>query len=249
MTETQRKGRDSFWDTGYRETLATIWHVDPCKDGSDDSCGWSYPKLNNWQKERLWNGAWGESQNPFFLCCYDKKWQGTTIDAERLYLGMVLLVCRLLNVTFSFEEAQRMACERIYHSDCVDPCNVFCFVPGYHTNCKEDKESYRQEHFYGILCGVARGILDQKRHWWQHPKWHFWHWKLQIHGIQRLKRFLFSSCCVCGKGFSWHDSAGHVVSNQWDSPGPRWFRNEPSLMHDKCSGVSVQTSQELKATL
>lgn len=30
----------SWWKGGYRETFITIWHVDPERDGSDDSCDW-----------------------------------------------------------------------------------------------------------------------------------------------------------------------------------------------------------------
>ncbi len=24
---------------GYKSPLLTVWHIDPCRDGSDDSCG------------------------------------------------------------------------------------------------------------------------------------------------------------------------------------------------------------------
>ena len=39
----------SKWD---RPTLANIWHRDPESDGSDDSCGWPWPKLT--EPERIW---------------------------------------------------------------------------------------------------------------------------------------------------------------------------------------------------
>lgn len=32
---------DKWCPKGYRPTLITIWHVDPQKDGADDSCDWS----------------------------------------------------------------------------------------------------------------------------------------------------------------------------------------------------------------
>jgi hypothetical protein len=35
------KGKPShFFPKGYRDTFITIWHKDPEKDGSDDSCDW-----------------------------------------------------------------------------------------------------------------------------------------------------------------------------------------------------------------
>lgn len=34
------KRPNSLFPKGYRNTIVTIWHVDPEKDGTDDSCGW-----------------------------------------------------------------------------------------------------------------------------------------------------------------------------------------------------------------
>ena len=34
------KRKNKFFPEGYRQSLVTIWHVDPEKDGTDDSCGW-----------------------------------------------------------------------------------------------------------------------------------------------------------------------------------------------------------------
>lgn len=35
-----RRAPDRFFPKGYRPSLITIWHVDPERDGTDDSCGW-----------------------------------------------------------------------------------------------------------------------------------------------------------------------------------------------------------------
>lgn len=44
-----------FWrkanDWGYKPSLITIWHVDPEKDGSDDSCDWFGRRLTKREKE------------------------------------------------------------------------------------------------------------------------------------------------------------------------------------------------------
>jgi site-specific DNA-methyltransferase (adenine-specific) len=34
LTEHQQSGRSPFWREGYRESLLTIWHKDPCADGT-----------------------------------------------------------------------------------------------------------------------------------------------------------------------------------------------------------------------
>lgn len=66
---------------------------------------------------------------------------------------------------------------------------------------------------------------------WRGWRWHFWHWRIQFHPIQALKRWLFSRCAGCGKGFPWDYSP---VSLQWNGTGPRWFRGEHAVYHHEC---------------
>lgn len=235
-------GRGSMWPKGYRDTFLTIWHVDPEKDGTDDSCGFTYPKLTHEQRERLRNGAWSEAHNPHFLVFNGREWEGTYTEAVSLYEGLIAFTVRLLRVKFTLDKMKLMAIERIHFPDCCKPTNVFCYQPGYHTNNPKDSERDREEYFYGILCGVARNVLYELRPWYKRPRWHFWHWKFQCHPLMQIKRTLFSRCCKCGGMFKYGESC---VSNQWDSPGPRWFKGEPAIMHNKCSGVVV--AQDAKA--
>lgn len=206
MSEKDKSGRDKMWPEGYREKFITIWHKDPESDGSDDSCGWSYPKLTKHQIEKLHNVSWGESRNPHFLECMDKEWHGNHGDAVSLYEGMVLLVCRVLRIRVSMDFVRRYAIEAIHTPDCCSRTNVFCFLPGYHTNNKNDSQEDRQEHFRGILCGVARGVMYSLRPWYKHPRWHFWHWRFQIHAWQTCYRWAFEKCYKCNKGFRWGES-------------------------------------------
>lgn len=232
MSEDERRGRDAFWDEGYRETFITIWHVDPERDGSDDSCGYSYIRLSKRQKNRLKNAAWHEGQNPHFLCCTAKEWDGTISEAEALYRGMVLLVCRVLKLNITFDQACKYASEACHIMDIGKTGGTFCFLPGYHTNSKTDSKEDRQEHFFGIMCGVARNILTDRRPWWKHPKWHFWHWKIQCDPLIDFKRWAFSRCSKCGKGFAWGYSP---VTNNWNGTGPLWFRSEKYTFHSDCN--------------
>lgn len=231
MTDSERRGRDKFWDEGYRDTFITIWHVDPGGDGSDDSCGYSYVKLTKQQRGILHNAAWHEGRHPHFLCCAAKEFTGTVLECESLYRGLVFLVCRVLRLKITYEEAARYASEATHIKDCFRFGGAFCFLPGYHTNSKIDSEDDRQEHFTDILAGVARSILTQRRPWYRHPKWHFWHWKIQCHPVQLFKRWAFSRCCKCGRRFTWGYSP---VSGQWNGTGPRWFRGEKGVYHSNC---------------
>lgn len=240
MPDELKPGRDSSWPEGYRHDLVSVWHVDPERDGSDDSCGYSFVRLTNAQRERLWNAAWSEGQNPHYLRCKAKTWEGSLIDAELLYRGAVLLTARVLRLPMTFEEAARRAAEHTHIKDCFEAGHEFCFLPGYHTNFEKDSPEHRQEAFYNILCGIACSILTDRRPWWRHPKWHFWHWRFQVHPVQAFKRWAFSRCCKCGKGFRWGES---VCTNSWHGKGPRWFRGEPNVYHEKCMNLEVKVAE------
>lgn len=249
MNDIQKKGLDAFWREGYRETFISIWHVDPETDGSDDSCGYSYPRITKEQRYRLKNAAWSEAHTPHFLTCKAKEWTGTVAEAECLYRGLLLLVIRVLRLKFSMDEVTRYAAEAMHIRSCSKAGDIFCYLPGYHSNSKEDTTSWREDHFFGIMCGVARGLLDAKRPWWKHPKWHFWHWKFQCIPLQSFKRMAFSKCCKCGGRFRYGESC---VTNNWNSEGPKWFRTEPDIMCEKCSGpvgaCDVKTNEAANAS-
>lgn len=244
LADEQRSTRDRHWPEGYRETFITIWHVDPERDGSDDSCGYSYVKLTPKQLEVLRNAAWSEGRDPHFLCCPSKQWEGTLPEAEALYRGLVLLVARVLRLKMRFDEAAKYASEAMNIRTCGKFGDTFCFLPGYHTNSQKDSPEQRQDHFHSILCGVARNILTDRRYWWQHPRWHFWHWKIQCHPLLHFKRWAFSRCSKCGGRFCWGYSP---VTNSWNGTGPRWFRSERDVFHSDCnlpkSNCVVDTSQ------
>jgi hypothetical protein len=231
LTSDQQSGRSRHWREGYRNSMVTIWHVDPERDGSDDSCGYSYPPLSRRQLERLKNAAWTESKYPYFLRRSGRVWTGSRHEAECLYRGMVLLVADVLDFPITFEAAAKHAAHRIHHPACSDNARVFCFEPGYHSNSQDDTPEWRERHFHGILCSVARELLREARPWYRHPRWHIHHWKIQVHFIQELKRWLFSRCAHCGRGFSW----GYCpMSGSWSGTGPRWFRNEANVYHGDC---------------
>lgn len=37
---------------------------------------------------------------------------------------------------------------------------------------------------------VARCQLADRRHWYQNPRWHVWHWRIQVPALQSLWRWL-----------------------------------------------------------
>lgn len=152
-----------YHSKGYwRPALITIWHVDPEKDGTDNSCDW-FGSRWIWTRKAGWLPA-------------DQDWfDGLSSEGQ----GIVRVM-------------------------------------------------------------VAR---TRQRPWYKHPKYHIQHWRVQIHPLQDLKRFLFTRCAGCGKHFSFGYSP---ISHQWDAPGPRWFKSEPKLYHDKCDQLVNQKTANAK---
>lgn len=54
-----------------------------------------------------------------------------------------------------------------------------------------------------------------------HPRYHIWHWRIQVPALQKLIRYLFAKCCFCKKGFKYNES---VIGN-WDGD---------SIWHNEC---------------
>ena len=80
------------------------------------------------------------------------------------------------------------------------------------------------------------GWRRRDRRWWQHPRFHVHHWGIQIHPLQKFKRWAFSRCTVCGGRFAWGEAP---ISGAWNSTGPLWFRSEVNARHGSCSATDV----------
>lgn len=83
---------------------------------------------------------------------------------------------------------------------------------------------------------------SKRKRWRIHPQYHFWHFKIQIPLLQHLQRFLWGKCSDCGEGLGWKKP---VVSHQWDSDGPKWFRSEKYVSCFRCTraGYPVMASR------
>jgi hypothetical protein len=66
---------------------------------------------------------------------------------------------------------------------------------------------------------------------------HIHHWRLQVHPLQNLRRWLLTRCAWCGGRSVKGDRVN--VSHSWDGPRERWWRGEPGLFHADCSAVKT----------
>lgn len=204
-----------IWPNGYRNTWVTIWHVDPEKDGSDDSCGWSFPKTTEMQYDIVKKVAKQE-----YNTYYDTNGNLNTDGFTFIYS----LFTRMNRALFSGDQLKAKYLPDIL-SGITNPIDNY----SYHINNKIDKEEFQR-----LLFCITRNILRLRRSWYQHPKWHFWHWKIQIICIHNLKRYLFSRCNKCGGMFQYGESP---VSGSWHGNGPKWFIGEKNIYHTKCGNT------------
>jgi len=114
--------------------------------------------------------------------------------------------------------------------------NLSC---NHHDSFRSDFEKGTIMDMYDIertFCFIARNYLRMTRPWYKHPRFHVWHYNINVVPILNFKRWAFSRCAGCGKGFKW----GYApTSHQWSSGGPRWFRSEDHVYHSSCPGVKV----------
>lgn len=237
----------SFWPKGYRSTLVTIWHVDPedrtgkCGVRGDDTCGWYSPPYSEADRDRIrklgeneYSSIFGKQHalaegKDYARVCYEPTaydaiyWTWRAIKfadrkggwkyGERKPALTVLEMERIFELYSSPVDNLRLSVERV-----------------------KDAESCA----YFFLT-VYRCYLRFHRPWYKHPRWHVHHWRFQIHPWQTFRRWAFSRCAGCGKGFAWGYSP---VSHQWHSPRPKWFCSEVGIYHSECSGLTMRLHRE-----
>lgn len=99
-----------------------------------------------------------------------------------------------------------------------------------------ETDTDEMRRFVRVVAAHTRRVI-LRRPWWDTPRWHLWHWRLQVHPAQRLWRWLFDRCATCGKRFGWDEP---VVSAAWEGKG--------DLHHMRCKGWVVAQEPLLPTT-
>ena len=216
----------------YRPNLITIWHVDPETDGSDDSCGW-FKRAKHGDKGILkkieqdftfqWDhgvpkGWFDEEGNPNY-------------STHAIVLAMFRLAANNIFGHWS-KKADKFLNQNLFNILHFAENSCDSLYTGINQIYGKEKKEQRIKEMASCVYGwVIRADLP----WYRYTRWHVHHWKIQIHPLQKLRRWLLSRCSQCGKGFKWNES---VCAHGWDSPLPRWFeglRGEREIMHHACS--------------
>lgn len=243
-----RRKPDSFWPKGYRPTLITIWHVDPedhrgkCGTRGDDSCGWFTPPFSPEDRDRMHKLAAQQ---------YGQIFEKQRAIAEGKEYFRICFVPSVYDAIYwswraiKYHESKRhpwqygRARNALTASELEDIYSLAsCPVDNLRLTFSDVKDG---ETFTKFFMLVYRAWLRHQRPWYKHPRWHFWHWSIQVHPWQTFRRWAFSRCAGCGKRFTWGYSP---VSHQWDSPRPKLFRGEVGVYHSECSEMTMKLHKE-----
>lgn len=160
--------------TRYRKSLITIWHVDPEKDGTDDSCGWFKRArhgdqliLDKIQKEFLFNyknNYWFDANGYRHFST-----SGIVLNMYRTALWVVYGDHKRVNRFLNKHLAELLLfAENPF--DSVGDRIIRKF------GNKIDEVQMRE--FAEIIYS---DILRKTQPWHKHPRWHIHHWQIQIH--------------------------------------------------------------------
>ena len=223
--------------------LADIWHEDPQNGpGGDDSCGW-FMRSHHGNKEVLeriikrfsddWDRVFkSEETGKIYHLGYFIPNGEPNMSTPGIVLNLFFLAA---GEHFNVDGGSNWKKARCWMQDNLFDILLFAENP---TDSMRDSiigiwgSDKRDDRIRGAASCIYGWILRETRPWYKHPRWHFWHWKIQCHPLGNFKRWAFSRCCKCGKGFKW----GYApVTNSWNSEGPRWFRGETDVYHSDCN--------------
>lgn len=224
----------------YKNPILTIWHNDPCSDGSDDSCGWfirgrhvdqvKFEKI----KERIHEDVFqmhGETE----LGLMNSKTGRPVMSTIAVVLNMYSIATW---IHFDYNRKKQLAFMRKHVYD------ILHFAENPTDSLRIDIEGvfrdstskdFDPRRFAETMTNIIYpDIIRKTRKWYQHPKWHVHHWSFQFPGLQSFYRYWFQRCSGCKKmGFrgksaysNWEGSkvwcedceGGHQKTSRTDEP-------------------------------
>ena len=85
----------------------------------------------------------------------------------------------------------------------------------------------REDRIRSMASIIYGWILRSEQHWWQHPRWHIHHWRIQVHCLQLLWRWLFLHCAKCEGRFRYNET----VIGSWSGK---------QIWHERCDKVKIK---------
>ena len=220
----------------YKNSLISIWHVDPLRfkenhiyRRDDDSCGWFAPPYSSETKTSIEKLSHSQYREIFSrqVAEREEKSYASVCNVPDCYSAIYWswrAVKHLYKPKTIWQWGCKLTLAELEHIYSLATCPVGNLQVSFSQI--KDEESFK--HFFFLIFSA---YLRHHRPWYKHPKYHFWHWKIQIHPLQQFKRWAFSRCGTCNKNFSWGYSP---VTHSWNNGGPKWFKSERDVHHSEC---------------
>jgi hypothetical protein len=229
----------------YRDSFITIWHKDPEKDGSDDSCGWFMRSRHgdpmvmkkirdaiDFDFDRTFTSD--DSGTTYYTGYFSPSTGMPNMSAHAITLDM------FKKAAWVVFEGNRKRYSR-WMKDNLFGILDFAENPvdSLGTNISGifrigTASKWKREEALNEYVSIIYGwILRSTRKWYQHPRWHIHHWSIQFRPWQRLKRRYWDKCYKCGKrGFKtsaysdwngtklWHEGCDTTTKVAVPTPPP-----------------------------
>lgn len=215
-------------------SFITIWHVDPERDGTDDSCGW-FMRVRHGDKAALetiekdftfeWHQDYGSGP-----CGWFHQLTGHPIMSVQATALEMFRRAAYTHFGQDWRKTERFMKRNLYA--------ILSFAENGTDSMRDSMVRYvekrKDDRISSFAAMVYGWILRAEQPWYRHPRWHIHHWRFQVHPWQTVRRFLLTRCCRCGKRFPW---GATVCTDQWDSPHPRFLRGEQGVYHADCRDI------------
>jgi hypothetical protein len=220
-------GRKEKRNGHYRTPIISIWHKDPEKDGSDDSCGWFIrsrhidPKLiERVRKEFAFNFQHNYWFTPDGIPKFD-----TGAVTLNMYSAAAWQIFMYLNNDKPNRNKYRKFMRKYLFDILYFAENPTDSISG-SINMRYGKETdeTRINEFTSI---VTADIMRKIRPWYKHPRWHIHHWQITFPALKSFYRRYFEKCDRCHKKLGTQS----VYTN--------WHGTEHWC--EKCNGSAVKT--------
>jgi len=246
------------WD---KVELFSVWHVDPCTDGTDDSCG-RFKRSRHGNQDMLerirkefefgWDSTFSpgkddhdDEDGPFVHKTYQRGYFHSETGLPMLSDHAIALNLFLVAAGWTlgkdgspdWEKGRKFVRKHLLDILMFAENTVDSMHDGMHRvfaiGCNEPYTKRHRDERISSFAGMIYGwIIRESSPWWKNPLFHLHHWRVQCRPLNLLKRALFTRCKECGKSPGF---SSNVVCDHWHSVGPRWFRGEEGITCGKCS--------------
>lgn len=222
-------GKKKKKNGNYRMPLITIWHNDPEKDGTDDSCGWFMrtrhgdPEMQKKIKSAIdfdFDRTFKSDGGTTYYTGYFSPISGMpNFSTQGIVLDM------FSKASWEFFKYNRKKHKKWMNENLYD---ILHFAENTADSLKDEvlgtwrigcgepwKRDEALNHYTSVIYSW---ILRSNRKWYQHPRWHIHHWSIQFHPLRQLKRRYWDKCCECGKrGFKGSAHSDWNGTKTWHS--------------------------------